>query len=135
MKVCLHCNKEFENKKETAKFCSVSHRVMWNRENKDKLKGLTEKQRLEIIYNSILELVDKTNIQHPIQSATSTSVSYENALKFENEGYSNKPKIYRSFEYYQTARIECCDGDDWAKLKIEILASSLSPKEKSLLTN
>ena len=63
MKVCLHCNKEFENKKETAKFCSVSHRVMWNRENKNKPKGVTEKQRLEVLYNLILELVGNAKSQ------------------------------------------------------------------------
>ena len=61
MKKCLYCEKEFEEKRDAAKFCSVSHRVMWNRKNKDKLKKIKSEQMLNNIYNNILELLDARN--------------------------------------------------------------------------
>lgn len=59
MKQCLNCKNFFEEKKETAKYCSVSCRVAWNRKNKDKPKSLTEKQKIDVLYNLFLELIEK----------------------------------------------------------------------------
>ena len=48
---------------------------------------------------------------------------------------SEKPKIRRSFEYYQQARIDCMDIEEWAALKAQIMADDfLTPKQKNLLT-
>jgi hypothetical protein len=61
---CLKCNKEFEAKKETAKYCSVSCRVMFNRKVDKKEKVEKEKSLLmqtQVLLNSVVEMVGKIN--------------------------------------------------------------------------
>ena len=60
MKGCLHCKKEFEAKKGTAKFCSTSCRVMWNRKNGNKTKDAIQPFQMQVLYNSMMDLIDKT---------------------------------------------------------------------------
>jgi len=133
-KICEKCFKEFESEKKVSKFCSTSCRVMWHRKNKVTSKGFNEKQRLEVLYNSILELLDsaKSKTFHQKEAAFSPIIPSNNIGVSE---IAAAPKIIRSFEYYQKARAECLTGEDWEELKSEILASSLSIKQKSLLTN
>ena len=46
-----------------------------------------------------------------------------------------KITITKSFDYYSKARIACESAEEWQLLKDEILTSSLSSKQKALLTN
>lgn len=55
MKECLKCGKEFQEKKETAKFCSTSCRVMYNRKKVDK----AEKMQGKVVLNQILDAMDE----------------------------------------------------------------------------
>lgn len=50
MKECLKCKKDISGKHESAKFCSTSCRVMWNRKNKNKV----EKIKASVIHNEIM---------------------------------------------------------------------------------
>ena len=61
MKVCLYCEKEFKEKKDTAKYCKVGCRVMWNRKNKDKPKGLKPEQMMSILYHKMMDKIDAMN--------------------------------------------------------------------------
>lgn len=62
MKKCLWCDKEFESKKDTAKFCSTSHRVMYNRKHgkRDQVTPL----QLQVLYNSLLTAINQINTQN-----------------------------------------------------------------------
>lgn len=61
MKKCLYCDNEFEAKKDTAKFCSVSHRVMWNRKNKP-YKIEVSKFEKEDLLSAILSIKEDNKI-------------------------------------------------------------------------
>lgn len=57
MKQCLQCEKQFDAKRDAAKFCSVNCRVKWNRKNgkKSEIKPL----QMQVLYNQILDAVNK----------------------------------------------------------------------------
>ena len=59
MKECLKCSKDISAKHKSAKFCSTSCRVLWNRnpENK-KEKGLTGLQQMTALYNALMDKID-----------------------------------------------------------------------------
>ncbi len=61
MKECLHCKKGFEAKRESAKFCSTSCRVMYNRKH-GKKNEVTPLQ-MQVLYNQFLEAVGKMGSQ------------------------------------------------------------------------
>ena len=61
---CLNCGKEFEAKRETAKFHNTSCRVMFSRKNKGNQKKDAEKSflvQVNVALNSLLEMVGKIN--------------------------------------------------------------------------
>jgi len=63
-KVCLYCNEGFEAKKDTAKYCSTSCRVMFSRKNKGNGRAASEKSFLlqaQVLLNSVVEMVGKVN--------------------------------------------------------------------------
>jgi hypothetical protein len=117
---CLNCKKEFEAKRETAKYCSANCRVKWNwKLNKGKAKKqeqVTETQ-LKVLYNAVLEAVG--NLPKNVQ--------------FQNEVYKvptpaifTNPKvaIRRTYDWYKQARIDCGSNEDWAELKAMIEADT-----------
>lgn len=59
MKVCFNCGKEFEEKRDTAKFCSANCRVKWNKRNAVKKEQGISKLEVQVIYNQILSLNSK----------------------------------------------------------------------------
>lgn len=61
--ICLKCKKEYDSKRNSSKFCSTSCRVMWNRKNGNKKpKDEVTKFQLQVLYNSIKEMVDKISV-------------------------------------------------------------------------
>lgn len=56
MRQCLNCKKDFEYKREAAKFCSNKCRAAYNRAHPQ--EGVTKLQ-MQSLYNAILEAVDK----------------------------------------------------------------------------
>jgi hypothetical protein len=56
---CLYCEDEFEPKRETAKYCSDSCRVMYNR--KHGKKNAVTKFQMQTLYNEIRSMVNDLN--------------------------------------------------------------------------
>lgn len=56
-KKCLKCEKIYQPKKTTSKFCSDSCRVMWNRGKEKKQKDVSQ----QVLINTILEKLSKVN--------------------------------------------------------------------------
>jgi hypothetical protein len=56
---CLYCEEEFEPKRETAKYCSDSCRVMYNR--KYGKKNVVTKFQMQTLYNEIRSMVNDLN--------------------------------------------------------------------------
>jgi hypothetical protein len=130
----LHCNKEFEEQKDTAKYCSTSCRVMFNRNKPKKDKTISTETKLEVLYNSILEMVGKiSDLPKDYQSITHVGVMKSNGEV--EPMFPIKQKLRRSFENYQQLKLDCESVEVWNELKAEILASDLSSKQKALLTS
>jgi hypothetical protein len=131
MKQCLQCKKEFQSKKDTAKYCSVSCRVMWNRKNGKK------KQAEKNAFDKILERLNSIEGNISV-SATKYPTAIEcqaKAAEYASVSKPSSPILKRSFENYRQLRIECDNEDEWIKLKSEILSCDhLSQKQKTLLT-
>ena len=133
MKECLHCKKEFQQKRDTARYCSTSCRVMYNRKNPSVQKKKVE-LRLDVIYNSILDLIanHKSELPKDAQHITQMGVfKYNDAVE---PMFATKLKIKRSYENYQQLRIDCPNAEEWNELKSEIWASDLPKDQKTLLT-
>jgi DNA-directed RNA polymerase subunit RPC12/RpoP len=54
---CLNCEKEFDAKRETAKYCSTNCRVKFF--NKNGKNGAVTKLDLKVVYNELLDLAQK----------------------------------------------------------------------------
>lgn len=129
MKVCLNCNKEFENIKETAKFCSTSCRVMWHRKNKNKPKGLTPEQRLTVVYNKILDVLSNSG---SINEIISDTVNYKPNSITATPLVLNKP--FKSVQQYISQKREIESEEVYRKFLIEVENDpNLSSKQKQLI--
>lgn len=103
MKECLHCKKQFQEKKDTAKYCSDSCRVMFNRNKPKVKKEVITELKMEVLYNAMLDLVSKVNFVPPTIDAYDGSKTQ--MINVNEDGLwatkSKKPKIFRSKEYFQ----------------------------------
>ena len=133
MKECLHCKKQFQEKKDTAKYCSDSCRVMFNR-NKPKVKkeGITE-LKMEVLYNAMLDWVSKVNFVPPTIDAYNGTkqqmVHADESALWATE--PKKPKIVRSKEYFQRMIINGFElPEEHMAFIDEVNESDLSPKTK-----
>jgi hypothetical protein len=132
MKECLHCKKEFQEQKQTAKYCSTSCRVMYNRNKPKKTKVFTTESKLEVMCNAVMDML--TTIK--FQQATSDSYIWKPTnIHDELPIFPTKPKLRRTFENYQQLKLDCESIEVWENLKAEINASDLSSKQKALLTS
>lgn len=129
-KECLKCKKAFEAKRESAKFCSTSCRVMYNRKNPSPQKRVIE-VKLEVLYNSLLEMVGKINYGVVPTILDAPRIA---DLRHDEPMFPPKPKIRRSYENYQQLKLDCESVEAWEELKTEILASDLPQRQKTLLT-
>lgn len=126
MKVCLNCEKEFQEQRETAKFCSTNCRVKYHQKNNGKKTEKVTNLKLTVLYNSLLEVIEKIG---------KNSYAFSNPNQHANP-LPKVPSIKRSFEYYQTARIECVDIQQWNELKEQIMNDPfLTSKQKTALTS
>jgi len=148
---CRHCDKEFEAKRGTAKFCSTSCRVMYNRKNKkpkiseavieNEIFGALEemKELRKQIASDLLLFGQPRTDGKPLtgfKHDTPFSVSpVDEPLSFAKiEQSLTKPKIKRSFENYQELINECETMDQYRPIKEEIEAAEhLTSKQKTLL--
>lgn len=72
MKQCLYCEKDFEPKRPTKKFCSDSCRVM----NHKKVGKQSEVKpfQMQVLYNQILAAVDKINNSNGLPPAAAYEI-------------------------------------------------------------
>lgn len=129
MRECLKCKKDISGKHESAKFCSTSCRVMYNRKNgkRNEIKPV----QMQVLYNAIMDKLDKMGLQAIISPIPAQKSTFDGFTLPATE----KQKTRRSFEYYQQARIDCADIDEWATIKAQIMADEfLTQKQKQLLT-
>jgi hypothetical protein len=54
MKICLNCQKEYQNKREASKYCSDKCRVAYNRKHP---QNSVSKTQVQVLYNEMLEMV------------------------------------------------------------------------------
>jgi hypothetical protein len=133
MKECLHCKKDISGRRDTAKFCSTSCRVMWNR--KHGKKNSLNPIQTQALYNLMMEkLASVVNVYPTPQNGFDAPL---NLTRTDEPKQWQEPvsTIRRSFEYYQKARLECENDEQWADLKRQIHSDLyLSSKQKTLLT-
>ena len=66
MKKCVNCNKEYEDKRPSSKFCSDNCRVKYYKKNKGqpkKVKGLSLEDKIDFIFNKMTELEEKPKLK------------------------------------------------------------------------
>ena len=125
MKECLQCKKEFQEKRESAKFCSDKCRVKWNRKNGGQQ---IKKWQAQSILNQINEAMDKLNQR--IQNLTEpthqikpiTDVPKQSNVVF-NVQVPNKP-VLSGFEAYKEEILATTWSGDLEKLMRRIKADT-----------
>ena len=139
MKGCLHCKKEFEAKKETAKFCSTSCRVMWNRKNGNKTKDAIQPFQMQVLYNSMMDLIDKTiekfgeipEFEIPVGLQPSKKNGIHNTT---SHTAGQKLGIEKTFQQYMNEIADLEYEQEFKDKASEIQsATNLSQKQKDLL--
>lgn len=133
MKECLWCKKEFQEKKPTAKYCSTSCRVMFNKKHgkKNELKPF----QMQVLYNQIMEAVNGINQKNSLPESFGAVINTENkpsvTVKIPpQELYQNTTKSFQQF-MNEIADLEF--PEEYKKLTDEINNSNLPTKQKELL--
>lgn len=109
-KECLECKKEYEAERNNSKYCSSNCRVKYNR--KHGIKKSVGKVELGVLYNSILELVEKLQRTPNSIDYKSSKMFFENVNEFEED---TAPEIEEriSLEEYIEMKQECETKEDW----------------------
>lgn len=131
-KKCLKCGKDFDAEKDTAKYCSTSCRVMYNRNNpKPKKEVLDPAIQAQVIYNSVLEMIGRINYG---QAPTLMDGSETNRVKMDEVGLWAEPKpSTKTFQQFMNELSELETEHEYRTKAAEIEASSLTRKQKDLL--
>jgi hypothetical protein len=140
---CLQekCDKEFESKTGRRKFCSDSCKMKYFR--KHGKKGIVTPMQMQVLYNSVLEMVGKINygvvptiLDAPKTYSQSGSISRST---FEHtdvkQPFTARVSVEKTFDQFKEAKRECENEEDWEKIKAEIENSTLTTKQKNLLIN
>ena len=126
MKECLYCKNEFSPKKDSAKYCSDSCRVLAYQKrvrSGESVSGLSMRAKIDIIFNKVQELdldKPKKTDHNPIIAPQHTAPVI----------------IEKDFAYYAKKIRECEIQDDYMVLKNEIMAAqNLTSKQRQVLLN
>ena len=115
MKSCLKCGKQFIEKRDTAKFCSVSCRVIWNRNPKNKKdKPLSDSQQMKVMYNALMEKIDKL-VMLPVFVPPVEQNTKFNGFIQQIEEKPKKIHLKRTPAHWVELRRECENADDYQK--------------------
>jgi hypothetical protein len=134
MKECLHCKKEFEAKRDSAKFCSTSCRVMYHRKH-GKKKDVTPLQ-MQVLYNSMLELVDKMGTGPlQVQRVPPLSKKEETAMfNYEHKDQLTTISDAPTFQDFLNGMEKLYFPDEKEEYALKIRAAThLSEKQRNLL--
>ncbi len=115
MKLCLNCQKEFEHKRDSAKYCSDKCRAAYNRAHPEQQ---VTKLQLQLLYNEMIELARKMqsgpeikimppqthqqaialhNAEHPEQRTTFVYLSY-NELRALIESATSSMELHKAWK-------------------------------------
>lgn len=131
---CLNCPKEFEPKrKDTAKFCSATCRVQYNRVNP---KEKVTRVQMQVLYNTMMERLGQIEFKPP--TGSSFDGKKLDKITYDEPGQWQEPKPLtfkapKSAAQYLELKRECETADQWQELWEEINSSHLSFKEKQIL--
>lgn len=131
MKSCEKCGKAFNPKKDTAKYCSDSCRVMACR-NRQK-KGAVTTSQLQVVYNAILDLLASSRVELPTNLVSGKSDSLLHSNGSVTPFTMTRQK---TVEEWIAAKREIPDNDEYQRWLSELEADQyLSSKQKSLIKN
>jgi len=127
---CIQCNKEFEAKRETAKFCSDKCKMQWHRKHP---KKTVTKFDIQVLYNEF-----KAAIQELPKMQYITPISQKDEVAQYNTTHQNQftgveTIKTKSFQEYMNEIAELDTPYEYEMKTKEIQASSLSEKQKNLL--
>jgi hypothetical protein len=130
MKECLHCKKQFQPKKETAKFCGTSCRVMYNRKHGSK-KSVSLVQ-IQVLYNSLLEVAER------LSNISNANAGFKTEVNGTPIGLSHTTKqnlgIEKTFQQHMNDLSELDTEYEYKRKFDEIqAATNLTTKQKDLL--
>ena len=112
---CLNCQKEFEPKrKDTAKFCSATCRVQYNRVNpKDKVT----KVQMQVLYNTMMERLGQIEYKEITEASYGGKKLDKIAYNKPGQWQEPKPKtaLKRTPAHWVELRRECSDADEYAQ--------------------
>lgn len=129
MKQCLNCQKEFEYKREAAKFCSDRCRVQYNR--KHPKEGVTKVQ-MQVLYNEVLDLIQKAKSEP--QQPYFGVVTKDEVRWGQPADEPVKIRLKRPFRTLQALVNECESQEEYEPLRREIEeADHLTDREKAIL--
>lgn len=133
MKTCLSCGKEYVNKRETSKFCSDKCRVSYNRKNP---KTVVTKFQMQVLYNSMLELVDKMGTESIKQQRIPPLSKQQEVAMFNYEHKDQLTTISElpTFQEFMNGIEPLLFGDEKDEYAQKIKAAThLSDKQRNLL--
>ena len=130
MKECLNCNKSFDEKRDSAKYCSGNCRVKWNRKNPKKEKKLSELQQIKVMYNILIKKIDDLALHTVSLPLDKFKQNFSDVVP--QIEINPKIAIKKTSAHWVELRRECQDANDFAKW-IEDLENDqfLTIREKS----
>jgi hypothetical protein len=134
------CKNEFENKTGRRRFCSDACKMKWHR--KHPKKNTATKLDIQVLLNEFKAAIQEMgglNKQTASDlflfgEARSDGKPLINGITPETKFEVSPVVVEKTFEQYKQLKFECDNDYDWSKLKAEIMASSLSTRQKDLLT-
>ncbi len=134
---CLSCEKVFDAKRDTAKFCSVNCRVKWNYKNGKKDK--VSKFDLKVVYNELLDLAQKLSAGTMPQPKVYDAPKLPQTFKDEPKQWQEPTQerlIIRNADQWHSLKRECISVEEWLPIKKQILsAPNLTDKQKQFIIN
>ncbi len=136
-KKCLKCGKDFKAEKDTAKYCSVSCRVMYNRNNRDKERVSAEKSILlqtQVALNSLLEAVGKINygvVPTSFDGKKNDYIKMDEARQWKEPKPTIKKRTPEEWVLWKREILDADEFQEWVK-ELES-ADYLTSKQKSLI--
>jgi len=89
MRECLKCKKDISQKHESAKFCSTSCRVMWNRKNgkKNEIKPF----QMQVLYNQLLEAINNIGQNNGLPPVAAYQFETANTEPIKKSSWDEQP--------------------------------------------
>jgi hypothetical protein len=133
---CLQCQKDFDAKRETAKYCSDKCKVKYHRKNGG--KNTIKPFQMQVLYNSIVELIEKGQQQqfraaNPMpKELHALEQNLKNKDQFTTVTEVPQRQIKRTPAHWVELRRECVDADDYAQWLLDLENDIfLNSREKS----